>query len=280
MKYLIFGQGFVAQRFLGFLGSEAMISPARLENTEDIKKTILEHQPDVVINCAGKTGRPNIDWCEDHKMETMTSNVTGPLTLLRLCDELNVYWVHVGSGCVYESKTTDEIFTEASEPNFFGSFYSRTKILSEKMLKEFPVLQLRLRMPLDATQDPRNFINKITHYQKVISVPNSISVMKDFLSAAKQLMEKRVTGIYNMTNTGFIYHHEILDMYKEIVDPNFHYETFSLEELHKLTKAKRSNCILSTEKLKKEGIQMREVHEAVRDTLIEYKKNLAEIKKT
>ena len=45
----------------------------------------LDEQPDIVINCAGKTGHPNVDWCEDHKMETLRSNVTGPLVLLEEC---------------------------------------------------------------------------------------------------------------------------------------------------------------------------------------------------
>jgi dTDP-4-dehydrorhamnose reductase len=38
-----------------------------------------EVKPDVVINAAGKTGKPNVDWCEDHKEETLRSNDTGPL---------------------------------------------------------------------------------------------------------------------------------------------------------------------------------------------------------
>jgi dTDP-4-dehydrorhamnose reductase len=48
---------------------------------EDVLDT---HKPTVVINCAGKTGRPNIDWCESHKIETLRSNGTGALALLVL----------------------------------------------------------------------------------------------------------------------------------------------------------------------------------------------------
>ena len=61
-----------------------------------------KEKPDIVINTAGKTGRPNIDWCEEHKVETLRSNVAGPLLLLEECAKRNIYWVHLSSGCVYE----------------------------------------------------------------------------------------------------------------------------------------------------------------------------------
>lgn len=274
MKYLIFGKGYIASKFKDFLDVDALISDVRLEDYSAVKNELEKEKPDIVINCAGKTGRPNVDWCEDHKTETLFSNVTAPLILARVCDELGLYMVHVGSGCVYEGYKGGEGYGEDDAPNFFGSYYSRTKAWSEAMLMEFPILQLRLRMPFDSVPSERNFISKISKYPKVISIPNSISVLEDFLKAAKVLMDKRATGVYNMTNPGTIEHREILDMYKELVDPTYNYKLFSLEEMEKITKAKRSNCSLSSEKLEREGIHMRPVKEAVRDALVKYKENL------
>lgn len=278
MKYLIFGKGYIGNKFKDFLGEDAVISDVRLEDYSAVKAELEEKRPSVVVNCAGKTGRPNVDWCEDHKTETLFGNVTAPLILARATQELGIYLVHVGSGCVYEGYKNGEGYNEDDAPNFFGSFYSRTKAWSEAMLKEFPILQLRLRMPLDGEPGERNFITKITKYPKVISIPNSISVIEDFLSIGKQLIDKHATGIYNVTNEGWINHAEILDMYKEIVDPSYNYELFSVEEMEKITKAKRSNCGLSTKKLQVEGIKVRPVKEAVRDALYKYKKNLEKAK--
>ncbi|OGY82651.1 MAG: hypothetical protein A3F54_00270 [Candidatus Kerfeldbacteria bacterium RIFCSPHIGHO2_12_FULL_48_17] len=274
MKYLILGNGYVANLFKDSIGSEAEISTVRIENYDALKAEIQSKKPDVVINTAGKTGRPNVDWCEDHKLETIVSNVYGPLTILRVCEELGQYWAHVGSGCVYESKTTKDVYNEKDQPNFFDSFYSRTKAWSEGMLKEFNVLQLRLRMPLDDMPGPRNFVTKITKYEKVINIPNSISIMEDFVKAAQELIAKKATGIFNVTNPGSITHAEILDIYKEIVDQNFKYTIFSLEEMEKITKARRSNCILSNQKMEDFGVHMRPVKEAVRDMLVKYKANM------
>ncbi len=271
MKILILGQGYVAHQFKDYYGDQAVISPHRVSDKVALRAHLEEEKPDVVINCIGKTGRPNVDWCEDHQEETHFANVDVPVMLAELCQELDLYLVHVGSGCIYTGDCEGEGFHESDPANFAGSYYSRTKVESEEALKAYPVLQLRLRMPLDGKPDARNFITKILKYEKVISVPNSISVMKDFLQAADALIRKRATGIYNMTNPGAITHEEILDLYKEVVDPSFEYQLFSLEELKKVTKAGRSNCVLSSDKLEAQGIHMRPIHEAVRDALEEYK---------
>lgn len=274
MKMLIFGQGYIAHKFKDFFGTEAEVSSIRIEDYSSVKAELEAKKPDVVVNCAGKTGRPNVDWCEDHKMETLFGNVTAPLILARACEETGTYMVHIGSGCVYQGYNDGKGYGEEDEPNFSGSFYSRTKAWSEAMLKEFPVLQLRLRMPFDSVPSERNFITKIVKYNKVISVPNSISVLEDFLIAAKTLIEQKATGVFNVTNPGTITHQEILDIYKELVDPSYEYSLFSVEEMEKITKAKRSNCGLSVAKLESHGVHLRPVAEAVRASLVEYRKHL------
>lgn len=276
MKYLIFGNGYIGNKFLETLGHEnAVISTADIGNIDMVRESIKINKPSVIINCAGKTGKPNIDWCEDYKEETLYSNVTGPLVLAKASHEADTKLVHIGSGCIYQGSAEKE-FTESDRPvkDLIPSFYSRTKAWSEEMLDQFDILQVRLRMPIDSVPNPRNLLWKITHYEKIIDVPNSISVIPDFVDATIQLIEKEKTGIYNVVNPGYITHSEILDMYKEIVDNKFNYQVFSLEELKKITKAGRSNCVLSSNKLEKEGIILPEIHKRLPEILKEYKKNL------
>jgi hypothetical protein len=49
-------------------GANFNISSARLENREAVIADIDKYKPTNVLNCAGVTGRPNVDWCEDHKV--------------------------------------------------------------------------------------------------------------------------------------------------------------------------------------------------------------------
>src|SRR5260221_525042 len=59
------------------------------------------HRPRAVVNAAGKTGRPNVDWCEGHKAETQRVNVGGALLVAEVCGAAGVHLVHLGSGCIF-----------------------------------------------------------------------------------------------------------------------------------------------------------------------------------
>lgn len=43
----------------------------RLENRSSLIADIQNIKPTHVFNAAGVTGRPNVDWCESHKTETI-----------------------------------------------------------------------------------------------------------------------------------------------------------------------------------------------------------------
>lgn len=289
MKVLLFGpRGYFGQQFLKIYNA-ALQSDADIADAAAVAHTLDGMKPDVVINCAGKTGRPNVDWCEDHKMETLRSNVTGSLVLLEECGKRGIYWVHLSTGCIYEgNKGTplrsggvypeqsrgagQEGFTEEDPPNFFGSFYSRTKGWIDQILKEFPVLQLRLRMPFDDTPNERNLITKLLRYPRILDVQNSLTYLPDFLAVAAELIKRRRTGTYNVTNPGSLSPYEIMQMYKEIVDPSHTFERLTLKELPTAVKAGRSNCLLSTAKLEREGLTMQPVKGAMRRALQAYAK--------
>ena len=76
MKYknLIFGNGYLGNRLGAYL-KDSVVSSARINSLEDVEREIEKYNPDNIINCSGKTGRPNIDWCESNKAETHHSNV-------------------------------------------------------------------------------------------------------------------------------------------------------------------------------------------------------------
>jgi len=242
---------------------------------DHVVSALEEFQPDIVINAVGRTGRPNVDWCEDHKEETMWSNVAGPLILLNECSKRGLYWVHMSSGCIYEGDNGGKGFTEEDDPNFTSSFYSKSKAWADQMLREFSnqVLVLRLRMLFDGTSEERNLITKIAHYDKVLDVQNSITYLPEFIEATKKPIDNEKTGLYNIVNPGTISPFQIMEMYKEIVDPSKEFEAITNEELLKIAKAPRSNCVLNTDKLKGEGIELRPVEDVVKAALEEIASN-------
>ncbi|MDD4318789.1 MAG: sugar nucleotide-binding protein [Candidatus Peribacteraceae bacterium] len=275
MNVLIFGsRGYIGSQFLQLYPGAAAPS-VDIADAAAVAAILDTEKPDVVINAAGKTGRPNVDWCEDHRMETLRSNVTGPLTLLEECGKRGIYWVHLGSGCIYAGDNGGRGFTEEDPPNFEGSFYSFTKNVSDRVLQRFTspaggtggVLNLRLRMPFDGTTSPRNLLTKLKGYAKVLDVPNSMTFIPEFLSAAAALIGRRSTGTFNMVNEGAISPYEIMTMYRDIVDPSHTFERLTLQELPGIVKAVRSNCVLSCAKLREAGIVLSPVRSVVGDAL-------------
>lgn len=248
----------------------------RLEQREACERELDEVRPQRVLNCAGVTGRPNVDWCEEHRQETVRSNVIGTLSLADCCAQRAIHLTNFATGCIYHYDDDGEHrptarggrpFTEEDAANFDGSYYSRTKAMVEELLRAYApnVLTLRLRMPVSDDLSPRSFVTKITRYAKVVDVPNSMSVLHELLPVALDMSRRALTGVYNFTNPGNISHNEVLTLYKRYVDPAFTWSNFSLEEQAQVLKAGRSNCELDSRKLLRDnpGAEINEVHVAM-----------------
>ena len=281
-RCLVFGgkTGWIGQKIIDCLhaqGHEAKAAESRLEQRGSVETEIRSFKPDCVINAAGVTGRPNVDWCEDNKQETIRSNIIGALTIVDLCHLHSIHSIIISTGCIYEydvehSMHNGKKFREEDSPNFHGSFYSHTKIMLDNLLSYYPnTLILRLRMPISSDLHPRNFITKITEYAKVVNVPNSMSILDDLLPLIPQMVDRKLVGTYNFVNPGTLSHNEILDLYKEYIDPSFTYKNFSLEEQAKILKAGRSNCELDARKLLSEFPTIPHAKESIRNIFIKMK---------
>lgn len=267
MKTLVFGEkGYFGSAIVSGI-KNATGANADICNVSEVSQAIEHVRPDVIINCAGKTGRPNVDWCESNKLETVFPNVAGPLVLLSETMKRDIHFVHVSSGCVFNSSSQDRVFEENNSPNFQGSYYSKTKLLSEDLLLDFPVLILRPRMPFDASLNPRNLLTKIPTYSGLLNVKNSMTFLPDFVKAASELIRLNALGVYNIVNTGTISPYEIGLLYKELVDSEADFKPLSNEELNELVDAQRSNCSLSNKKLTDAGIKMQPIETAIRSCL-------------
>jgi 3,5-epimerase/4-reductase len=260
------GRGYLGQAF-GGLYPWADTPNTDIADPAQVREVLRKYRPDVVINCAGRCGSPNIDWCEDHKLETIRSNLLGPLVLLQECAGAGVYLVHLSSGCIYSGENGGQGFSEDDPPNFAGSFYSRSKTWADQALREFPALLLRLRMPFDDSVSDRNLIMKLRRYRRVLTAPNSLTCLPDFLRAAQRLIEKRAIGIFNVVNPGLISPFEVMKLYQAVVDPGHTFEPLEADRMGEVTRAERSNCALDTARLENEGIFLPLVHNAVDDAL-------------
>lgn len=259
-RVLVFGgkTGWIGGLMVDILkekGIEVLCANSRVQNREDVDKELDEVKPSHVLMSAGITGRPNIDWCETNKPETIRTNVIGTLNVVDLCNSKDIHCTVYATGCIFKYDDAHPLgsgigFTEESRPNFDGSFYSQTKGYMEPMLSCYPnCLILRVRMPISDDLIHRNFVTKIVKYERVVNIPNSMTVLTELLPASLAMATKGLTGVYNFTNPGVISHNEVLDLYKKYIDPTYTYKNFSVEEQAKVIVAARSNNELDTTKL-------------------------------
>ncbi|MBI5222757.1 MAG: sugar nucleotide-binding protein [Candidatus Magasanikbacteria bacterium] len=276
MKILIVGNGYIGNRCLGEW-RDAVLSDKKIKTKEDVLALLDEHKPDTVLNAGGVTGKPNVDWCETHQMETIVGNTLLPILIAQACQERGVYLLHIGSGCIFygDSPHPDKKWREDDLGNPKEVTYSRTKWAADLVLTTMPNVGIaRIRMPIDWMPAQRNLIDKLAAYPKIIDVENSVTIVDDMIDVFRQLLEKKATGIFHVTNPGTLKHREIIALYDELVDPNHKNEWITNDDLAKqgLATKGRSNNFLASENLRKLGIEMRDVHIAIRDTMKKYAK--------
>jgi len=295
MFVLVYGsKGWIGKQFINLLEKKKInfiSGKSRVNSIEDVSTEIDEINPTHVVSFIGRThGKigektyTTIDYLEQEGklLENVRDNLFSPIILADICSKRKIHYTYLGTGCIFKFDEEHPFgeekngFTESSLPNFFGSSYSIVKGFTDQLMTLYKdtVLNLRIRMPITGEKNGRNFITKIVNYEKVCSVPNSMTVLPELLPFVLDMMEKSVTGTMNLTNPGLISHNEILKMYKEIVDSSFIWKNFSQEEQRAILAADRSNNFLETTKLESLYPEMKHIKDSVRECLIEYKQKL------
>jgi len=271
MKVLIYGSrawigGKVVDQFRKN-GIEVVEGQVRVDNVSDLEAEILCIAPTHIVSTIGRThGTYNdkvygtIDYLEQpgKLVENVRDNLFSPVVLAMIGKKHNCHVSILSTGCIYtydESHPYEEEvngFKEREKPNFFGSGYSTVKGFTDQLLNLFDdsVLSLRIRMPITSEKDNgRNFIYKITHYEKICSIKNSMSVLDELIPIMCDAIERCYVGPINFTNPGLISHNEILEMYREIVDPEFTWANFTISEQNAILDSGRSNNFMDTTRL-------------------------------
>ncbi len=295
MKVLIFGDrgwiGGMVCKYLEKENIEFVKASCRANDKKSVEEELLKVKPTHVMSFIGRTHGvigekeyTTIDYLEQKGkiLENVRDNLFSPVVLSLLCKKHDIHFSYLGTGCIFEFDEEhpfgEEVngFNEQSLPNFFGSSYSTVKGFTDELMHFFEenTLNLRIRMPITDEVNKRNFITKITTYEKICSIPNSMTVLDDLIPLLVDMACNKVTGTVNLTNPGLISHNEMLEMYREIVDPDFTWKNFSLEEQAEILAGGRSNNFLDTSKLESLYPEVRNIKDAVRETMKRMKEKI------
>lgn len=282
MKILFFGsKGWIGQQFGYYLNKNGITyisTDIRADDEKAVEEEIKLYSPTHIISFIGRThggGYNTIDYLElsGKLKDNIRDNLYSPIVLSILCERHNIHYTYLGTGCIFSSDdpTTTSIDDDAL-PNFFGSSYSIVKGFTDRLqhLYSKNTLNLRIRMPIVNYEHNRNFLSKIFKYDKICSMPNSMTVLEDMFPVIMDMMLKNTTGTFNLVNKGVITHNEILEMYKEHQEPSFTWKNFSVEEQNAILLSKRSNTQLSNEKLYSLYPDIPDIKTSVEKCVIQY----------
>jgi dTDP-4-dehydrorhamnose reductase len=227
---------------------------------------------DIAINCAAYIGKPNVEVCEYNKESTILGNIIWANTITTWCKLNEITLGHISSGCIYSGcNPNGDPFNEEDEPNLTFvqnncSFYGGTKALSEKIVKQWENTYIwRIRLPFEEYDNPRNYITKLINYDKLLIADNSLSNKKELVTACIQTFTKKVPfGIYNVVNSGYITTGNVVERIEKTIRKNKSFNLINEEEFYRtISSLPRSNCIISNNKLKSVGIDMKDVYESI-----------------
>lgn len=289
-KVVVIGKGSFIASHLPYEKSYWRLHPIE----DDIRWFLNRFHPDVVINTIGFCGTKNIDEVELDKARASITNTVLPIMLASECEKRSIQLIHMGSGCInygssphfipYEWSDTGKsneyktyrMDTGWKETDFSAplSYYSKTKYATDLAIGSLPnTCILRLRMPISPMNSPRNLLNKLIKYNRVLEEPNSVTFVSELVRAVEWVIEGGKTGIYNIASPKPLTHSRLLNEFNKY-DPTHTYESITAKELEGIVSAPRSNCILDVSKSISEGFTYRDTDELVKETVKEFAGNL------
>jgi dTDP-4-dehydrorhamnose reductase len=169
------------------------------------------YRPDVIINCAAYN---LVDKAEGEPERAFGVNALGPGHLARAARKYGAFLVHFGSDYVFDGTKEDGLYDEKDAPSPINR-YGMSKLDGEKRVKEETDDFLILRLSWVFGEGNQNFIRKLlgwaqgSEYLRIVcdefSVPTYTHTVADITLRA---MEKRLTGLYHLTNTGYCSRYE------------------------------------------------------------------------
>ena len=280
MIILIFGsKGWIGGQILDLLHllksseNEIITSDIRVDNSKEIEDLLIATKPDRIICVIGRTYGDNInsiDYLEQkgNLKININDNLYSPFILALLSNKYNIHLTYMGTGCIFNGY--DKEYSEIDEPNYYGSSYSIVKGFTDKIMRLYEnVLNVRIRMPIsNDLKSNRNFINKIINYKKICSMHNSMTVLPELLPLLIDMIIKKETGTINLVNPGSISHNEILEIYKEFINPELKWENITNDELNTLLLSERSNNILDTTKLQTLYPNVKDIKTSIKEMIM------------
>ncbi|HGJ67181.1 TPA: dTDP-4-dehydrorhamnose reductase [bacterium] len=218
MKFLITGaNGQLAKEFPEYLkdfGHEFCSFDREnldISNIDSVLEKIENNKPDIVLNCAAYNF---VDRAEDDYETALRVNAEGVMNLAIACKKNNTMLVHYSTDYIFDGLKKD-FYNEDDEPNPLNK-YGQSKLLGEKYLQDTMSDFLLFRVSWVFGGGRQNFLSKLLDWAKNNKVLNIVcdqisipTYTKDIVSLTLFAINKRLRGIYHLTNSGYASRYEV-----------------------------------------------------------------------
>ena len=212
MKFLIAGaSGQLAKAFIERFENDGIEYLAPLEGEFDITspemiaQVVNGFKPNVLINCAAYN---NVDQAEKTPEPAMLVNSKAPGLLATECNKHGIKFVHYSSDYVFDGKK-EGLYNESDSVNPLNQ-YGKSKLSGEQEVLSADKSSLVFRLSWVYGKGEQNFLYKLSQWSKgrdVIKVVyDQVSVPTytiDIVDATLRAIEKGLSGLYHLTNTGY-----------------------------------------------------------------------------
>uniref|UniRef100_A0A0K0FUZ5 dTDP-D-glucose 4,6-dehydratase (inferred by orthology to a human protein) n=1 Tax=Strongyloides venezuelensis TaxID=75913 RepID=A0A0K0FUZ5_STRVS len=281
VKILIFGgKGWIGNQFCELLEKndiEYVVSQTKpgFDSDDAVQNEIVSVAPSNVVSMIGRTQGPgceNISYLEggpDKLKENIRDNCFGPWIIGKICQTLKVHFTYLGTGCIFQYDEEHGYigpgYKETDDGNFKNTSYSAVKLFTDKLFKTLDnSLNARIRLPVNFEDSPRNLAAKMIKFNKVLDIPNSITILPDCLPILLNLILKKSTGTINLVNPGPIKFTEFKQIYNDITGNNENYDVID-PSINKDMVNTRAHCILDTGKIIHQKNDIRTAAEGVKE---------------
>ncbi|WKD86245.1 dTDP-4-dehydrorhamnose reductase [Polaribacter huanghezhanensis] len=192
-----------------------------ITNQQLLAKKTKQIKPNFIINTAAMT---NVDACENDKVGCYDLNVNVVQYLAAICSEINAHLIHISTDFIFDGKKGN--YTEDAVPNPL-SYYGETKLLSEAVLQKSAINYTILRTIL-----VYGLVNDMSRSNIVLWVKESLernkeitivddqfrtpTYVEDLALACKISIDKKATGIFNISSNQLLSIYEIAQEIAEV----------------------------------------------------------------
>jgi dTDP-4-dehydrorhamnose reductase len=198
---------------------------------EELRNHLLEIQPDCIVNTAAMT---HVDVCEDQKEECDLLNVEAVNYLTQISKEINAHLIHISTDFIFDG--TQGYYKETDTPNPL-SYYGLSKLKSEEIVTNSSIDYTILRTILvygKVNNLGRNnivlWVKEMLENQKEVNIIvdqfRMPTYVEDLAMACKLSIDKKATGIFNISSNELLSIFEIaqqiaevFDLHKELIKP-------------------------------------------------------------